>query len=141
MSVPTVATPQSERRKIVRTRLLLRGLVCDSDGFSGFTCAIRELTQRGARIAIPDGRALSPEICLINVREKVAYDAILLWHNHIDAGFALLNAIPLSAAGDARVRRLFRHCVGSSVGASVDQSPISPFVVWPEGALLHDAPE
>jgi hypothetical protein len=122
MSVPRVDAPQSERRKIVRTRLLLRGLVCDLTGSSSFTCAIRELTQRGARIAIPDGRTLAPEICLINVREKVAHDAILLWHNHVDAGFALLNIIPLSALGDARVRRLYGLCVGATDGAGLDES-------------------
>jgi hypothetical protein len=117
MKIPSAAAPQSERRKIVRTRLLLRGLVCDATGTSSYTCAIRELTQSGARIAIPDGRTLSPEICLVNVRDRVAYDAILLWHNHIDAGFVLLNKIPLSPAGDERVRRLHALCVGSVVEA------------------------
>ena len=114
MTLPKVATPKSERRKCVRTRVLLRGLVCDMVGAPIFTCAIRELTQSGARIAIPSGRRVPSEVCIIDVRQRVAYEAILLWHNTVDAGFALLTTIPLSKTGDARVRRLFGHC-GESI--------------------------
>lgn len=118
MTASNATVPQPERRKTVRTRVLLRGLVCNPDGAASFSCAIRELTERGARIALPDGRAVPTEICLINVREKVAHDAILLWHNHVEAGFALLSTLPLTASGDPRVRRMYELCAGSSTASS-----------------------
>ena len=112
MKPATPASQVSERRRSVRTRVMLRGLVCDSAGVPSFTCAIRELTQRGARIGLPAGRAVASEICLVNVREKIAHDAILLWRNRVQAGFALLSTIALSPTGDARTRRLYNHCIG-----------------------------
>lgn len=118
MKLPTVTPPQPDRRKNIRMRVLLRGLVCDSAGGPSYSCAIRELTQGGARIAIPEGRTVSPEICLINVRERVAYDAILLWQNHVEAGFALLNTMALSRTGEARNRHLYELCVGSAAMAA-----------------------
>ena len=114
MKPANTPTPATERRKNVRTSVMLRGLVCDSAGVPSFTCAIRELTQRGARIALPSGRPVASEICLVNVRDKTAHDAILLWHNRVQAGFALLSTIALSPTGDARTRRLYNHCVGET---------------------------
>jgi hypothetical protein len=116
MKLSRAMAAPSERRKSVRTRVLLRGLVCEPSGTPSFTCAIRELTRTGARIALPAGRAVAAEICLINVREKVAHDAIMLWHNHIEAGFALLNTLALSPTGDPRSQRLYANCVGVAGG-------------------------
>lgn len=110
MTVPKAIVPQPDRRKSARTRVLLRGLVCDLAGTPKYTCAIREVTTGGARITLPLGRKAFPEICLVHVREKVAYEAILLWHNTVEAGYALLAATPLSQEGDERTRRMLGLC-------------------------------
>jgi hypothetical protein len=112
MTVPKTTAP--ERRKNTRKRVLLRGLVCDPAGAPKYTCAIREVTPSGARITLPMGRKAFPEICLVHVREKVAYDAILLWHNTVEAGYALLSDIPLSPNGDERARQMLGLCGASS---------------------------
>ena len=110
MTVRKEIVPKTERRKNARTRVLLRGLVCDPAGAPQYTCAIREVTPGGARITLPMGRKAVPEICLVHVREKVAYEAILLWHNTIEAGYALLAAVPLTQAGDERTRQMLSLC-------------------------------
>jgi hypothetical protein len=108
MTAPKKVEP--ERRRNIRKRVLLRGLVCDPAGAPKYTCAIREVTPSGARITLPMGRQAFPEICLIHVRERVAYEAILLWHNTIEAGYALLAAVPLSRDGDERARQMLGLC-------------------------------
>ena len=114
MSAAKEVVPKQDRRKIARTRVLLRGLVCDPAGAPRYTCAIREVTPSGARITLPMGQKAHPEICLIHVRERMAYEAILLWHNSIEAGYALLATIPLSKDGDERARQMLSLCGESS---------------------------
>lgn len=116
MTVRKEIAPTPERRKNERTRVLLRGLVCDPAGAPKYTCAIREVTPNGARITLPLGQKAFPEIFLVHVRERVAYEAILLWHNTIEAGYALLATVPLSRDGDERARQMLGLC-GESTAA------------------------
>ena len=90
----------AERRPKTRKRVLMAGIVVSSDGRSSIDCTIRDLSETGARIVAAKGARLPSNFYLINIRDRVAYEASLVRNDAPEAGIAFKATLPLSTLTD-----------------------------------------
>jgi len=90
------SSPEDERRLRPRRNVFYDGLVTNNDGTRSFFCTIRNQTDVGALISIPDGQSMPPIIYLINLRDQIAYEALTVWTDGLVAGIAILASLPLT---------------------------------------------
>lgn len=86
---------QAERRPDRRRRSFLAGRITFDDGRRVFDCAIRDLTDRGARITIPENQTLLPCFHLISMRARAVHDCAVVWMKDGEAGLSFLKTVPL----------------------------------------------
>jgi hypothetical protein len=110
----TDAAAQTTGRHNRRQRALLSGVVTFADGAHSFRCTIRNFSQDGARISVPDDRLLPPRLYLINLNERAAYEALTVWMKDGEAGVALLDRLPLAELSDPKLSYLDKLWQGSA---------------------------
>jgi hypothetical protein len=98
----------ARRRPPPRRRVLLGGLVTYAQGTHCFSCAIRDLSETGARITMKSKQALPSSVFLINLRDRVAYECRTAWNSGYDAGLQIDKVLPLDALDDSRLAFLKR---------------------------------
>jgi hypothetical protein len=91
--------PSDERRPKRRSRVLLGGLISYGGGTHNFICTIRNITDTGARIAVR-GRKVPADFHLINLRDRIAYDAVVIWFSDKEVGVKFRNTFRLSEISD-----------------------------------------
>jgi hypothetical protein len=100
--------PPAERRPKSRKRVLLTGIVTYAEGAFSFDCTLRNLSETGARIAIGKNMQFPSEFYLINVRDRVAYDAKLVWNSSTEVGVTFKKTTPLASINDPKLNFLKR---------------------------------
>jgi hypothetical protein len=100
--------PLAERRPKPRKRVLLTGIVAYGEGAFSFDCTIRNLSETGARIALGTSMQLPVEFYLINVRDRIAYDARAAWNKGGEVGVIFEKALPLADIADPKLAFLKR---------------------------------
>lgn len=100
--------PMAERRPKTRKRVLLTGIIAYDDGAHSFHCTIRNLSESGARLAITGSMLFPPDFYLINIRDRVAYDANLVWNKGTEVGVTFKATLPLASITDPRLAFLKR---------------------------------
>jgi len=106
----------AERRPQSRKRVLLTGIIATAGGERSFDCTIRDLSQTGARIAPAKGAQLPAEFYLINIRDRVAYDARLVRSEGSEAGIIFQKTIALSGLSDPSLAFLKRLWLSKATG-------------------------
>ena len=96
------------RRPPPRRRVLLGGLITYAQGTHCFSCAIRDLSETGARISMKPRHALPLNIFLINLRDRVAYECRTVWSQGAEAGLAIDKVLPLDGLNDTKLAFLKR---------------------------------
>jgi hypothetical protein len=92
-----------------RQRVLLTGVVVSHDFSSSFRCAIRDRSQRGARLKPPDIDMVPAQFWLIDVARAVAYSATLVWRSTHEVGVALGEpALDLMQSSEGSLQRQLR---------------------------------
>jgi hypothetical protein len=104
----------STGRQQRRQRAVLGGVITFADGAHSFRCTIRNFSQEGARITLPDDRLLPPRLYLINLNERAAYEALTVWMKDGEAGVALLDRLPLAELSDPKLSYLDKLWQGSA---------------------------
>jgi hypothetical protein len=100
--------PMAERRPKMRKRVLLTGIIAYDEGAHSFHCTIRNLSESGARLAVTDNALFPSDFYLINVRDRVAYDAKLVWNKRSEIGVTFKATIPLASITDPALAFLKR---------------------------------
>ncbi len=80
------------QRKTPRKKTLLGGKVVYGDGQHVRDCTIRDLSETGAKIAIPKGECIPTRVFLIDRRTPIAYEATVSWIKAPDFGLTFLKA-------------------------------------------------
>ena len=94
---PPLGEQPDERRRNTRPRVLLGGkLVYGQSDFS-VDCAIRDLTETGARVRLGASILIEDRVWLINLRAGVAYWSTVAWRSPPDLGLHFLKQIDLAA--------------------------------------------
>ena len=105
-----------ERRPKTRKRVLLTGIIALVDGGRHFDCTIRDLSETGARVVPAKGAQLPLEFYLINIRDRVAYDAKLVRSDGAEAGIVFKKTFPLSQLNDPALGFLKRLWLSKATG-------------------------
>ena len=106
--------PPKENRARRRQRTLLTGVGAYLDGTGTFDCSIRDLTDTGGRIRFNGGLAIPSTFHLVNVRDKVAYEAKVKWRKSGDAGLRWVNVIPMTGEINAGMTHLQKYLAEKS---------------------------
>jgi hypothetical protein len=110
----TELPPRIERRPKQRKRVLLSGIVAYSAGARSFPCSIRNLTESGARITLPVNLAVPSNVYLINLRERIAHEAKIVWTNGAEAGLSFVGSVALADVTDPKLAYLEKLWHGSA---------------------------
>jgi len=89
-----------DRRPLRRARTLLPAIATYANGIYSFDCTIRDLSETGARIAIPKGLLFPSEFHLINVSARTVHEAKVVWCGATQAGVRFVRTVALSKITD-----------------------------------------
>jgi hypothetical protein len=95
-----VSDSGSEKRGPDRRRTILAGKIVYGNGAFSTSCAIRDITDTGARIKLPSPHQTLPaNVLLIDVRQGAAYMADVVWGRPPEFGLHFtarhdMNALP-----------------------------------------------
>lgn len=101
-------TSSAERRPKRRKTVLLTGIIAHSAGETTLPCTIRDLSDSGARVSLAKSVELPSDFYLINMRDRVAYDARRVWTEGEQTGVTFKQILPLSDVTDPGLRFLKR---------------------------------
>ena len=104
--VPQAHKRLTEKRADQRRRMLLPAILAYARGMHHFDCAIRDLSDHGARIAVPRSAQFPSSVQLVNVRDMLAYDARVIRRAGTEVGLQLTRAIDLAEPEFAFIARL-----------------------------------
>ena len=106
--------PKAEQRPKARSRVLLAGIVSYAGGAHSFRCSIRNLSENGAKISVPNGLALPKEVFLIDIRARFIHTAERIWWINESAGLKFLQTTPIDELGGPSLGYLKRLLVSAS---------------------------
>jgi len=87
--------PPVEGRKSPRRRVLLRGKVLYNEGAFTVDCRIRDMSDGGARILLPDGQVIPTRVILLDMRDRIAYECEVAWFRAPEYGVKFLQKYSL----------------------------------------------
>lgn len=106
---PPELPPRFDRRRSEHRRpVLLGGCVTFNDGANVFDCTIRDLSDGGARITVPGHQPIARQVFLINIRDRVVFEAQVMWNRGGQAGLSFQKKLPLMELTDKRLDYLKR---------------------------------
>lgn len=108
ISPPPELPPSADRRPERRRRTLLGGRVSYGNGAHVFDCTIRDLSASGARITVPGQQPIASQVYLINIRDRLVYEAVVVWNRGGHAGLSFQRIIPISDLADKDLEYLRR---------------------------------
>ena len=82
--------------------------MASNNGERVFDCTIRDLSEGGARITVPGQQPIAPHVFLINIRDRVVYEARVVWNRGGHAGLSFQRTIPLAELTDKHLEYLRR---------------------------------
>lgn len=97
MGITNVETARTAQR----TRTLLRARIDFNGGMSTLECAVRDLSETGARIELGDSVAMPGKFRLFIPKYQKSYDAETRWHRGNSVGIEFVNAPHQSAPKDS----------------------------------------
>ena len=80
--------PVAERRHTARKKVLLGGVATYDRGFHTVDCQIRDLNEKGARVAISGTLDLPENLYLIITKKHLAHEARVVWRSRHEIGLS-----------------------------------------------------
>ncbi len=97
-----------DQRAAVRQRVLLAGRLVYGDASLTIDCAIRDLSDTGARVRLSGPVALPSRLYLIEVRTGMAFDAEVAWRRVPEFGLRFSEAHDLKTSANPKMKLLKR---------------------------------
>ncbi len=107
-----LASDRNGRRE-PRKHTLMTGRIVHEDGVTVLDCTILDVSSSGAHIRFPHGRSIPTRFHLINVRDRTAHDAKVVWRNAEHAGLLFEASYTLSGSIPhhlSHLRKLWFEC-------------------------------
>jgi len=95
-----------DERRSQRQRVLLSALVVDREFKSIFRCQVRNASDQGAGLRLPDSLLVPGGFWLVAISSGQAYEAQLAWRRYPNAGVSLGEPIDLQSPIDQIGRQL-----------------------------------
>jgi hypothetical protein len=100
--------PGAEKRIHPRRRALLSGQIVTAEGASA-ACTIVNLSVSGARVRLAAPQLLPREVCLIDISNGLAHDAVVSWSRGVSLGLHFERSLDLKQPQGARAEALHHH--------------------------------
>jgi hypothetical protein len=97
-----------EHRKAPRKKVLLTGKIIYDGGAHVLDCSIRDISATGARIAIAPGTFIPATVYLLDMVNRVAYEAAVVSERTNGFGMKFLKTLPLAQVTAPELRYLKR---------------------------------
>jgi len=88
--------PVVDRRVASRRRALLSGIIAYNNRGNSLSCSVRDYSDTGARIRVPEDANLPEHLYLILVRHRIAFQAEIMWYGQQEAGLRFIRRIELT---------------------------------------------
>lgn len=88
--------------------MLLTAVVAYLDLSVSYRCAIRDRSDAGARLKLPDGLIVPQTFWMIDVAAGLAYEATTVWRRYPEVGVALAPPFDLKSTGLEGMQRRLR---------------------------------
>ena len=98
-----------------RKRVLLGGCVVYSSGSHHFNCSIRDISDAGARVSIPENQLCPDRVHLIDISRQIAYDGSVIWRKRREIGIKFERSFPVAGPPHASLASLRRIWVKRAV--------------------------
>ena len=98
----------TEQRKSPRKKVLLTGKVIYGDGTHVLDCTIGDISATGARIMLTQGRSIPANVYLLDMVNRVAYEATVVSERAGGFGMKFLKILPLAQVAAPELRYLKR---------------------------------
>jgi hypothetical protein len=103
---PVSKVPEHDLRRSVRARTLFGGRIVFHDGVYSYDCIVRDMSEGGARLEIPEARMIPRRFYFLTTKAEVAYDSELVWRTRMMAGVKFRLAIQIASCNDPKLRYL-----------------------------------
>jgi hypothetical protein len=100
VQAPHTGVLTEEQRPKRRKTVLLPAVIACEGGKHKCDCTIRDLTEAGARVAFPANTEFPARIFLINIPDRIVYDAQTIWCGKSEVGLAFVKTRPLKEISD-----------------------------------------
>ena len=104
----STASDQANRRRILRRKVALPAILAAMDNGVSFDCLIRDLSETGAKLAVPPSEAIPEMFFIIDVRARTAHKATLIWQTKKEIGVQYQSTLALTIGLDRSLRFLNR---------------------------------
>ena len=85
---------------------MLSGKIVFHDGACSYNCVVRDMSEGGASVEIPEARLIPRRFFFLTSKEEVAYDSELVWRTPMMVGLKFRHAIELATCKDPGLRYL-----------------------------------
>jgi len=104
----------TDKRSAPRRRVLLSAIVVNREFDAVFRCQVRDVSENGARLVIPDSFLVPAGFWLIAVSSGLAYEAKLVWRRYPNAGISFGEPVDLEEPMTRLGHRLRKVWVAAS---------------------------
>lgn len=80
----------ADRRASPRRRVMWGCWLVAPDGSHVVQCQTRDFSATGARVALDDSRAFPGSVCLLDMRNRLAYESRIAWREAPEMGLEFL---------------------------------------------------
>jgi len=98
----------ASRRRGTRQRVLLAGKIVQGGGAFSMDCAIRDLSETGARLRLPAPAPVGEDFYLIEMRNGRVFHADVKWREGEELGVAFRHPDPVEDLASKERRMLHR---------------------------------
>jgi hypothetical protein len=100
--------PKVERRPKSRKRVFLGATVVFTSAniVRHYDCAIRDISESGARIAVLNGQPVPSHLFLVVARDRVIHEARVVWNTGREAGLSFSRTLKLADLDAPALRHL-----------------------------------
>ena len=106
-------TPDGRARH--RPAILLAAVLTYDHGAHSADCTIRDLNELGARIGVAGGSKYPASIYIVNMRDRLVYEARVVWHRMGQLGVEFERTLRLSEINDPALIYLRRLWIERAV--------------------------
>jgi hypothetical protein len=114
---------RAHKKRVPRTRTLLDGKLIYGDGVFTVDCAIRDISEGGAKVALSGHMSLPADLILIIVKKGIAYQAKVMWVNFPARGLKFSKAHALNEPLPTELKYLRQLWLNLSARSGSVQEP------------------
>lgn len=100
------ANQQPERRAATRQKIWVGSWVASPDGSLVTHCLTSDASHRGVRVHPKDNQRFPSSVYYLDVKERMAYQAIVRWQDKTGAGLEFTNAYPFRELSSPQLQKV-----------------------------------